>query len=68
MNYWQKCPICDGVGQVSGGYYLRAGDGSQWVSNRVTEICQTCWGKGIIEVPPQEAPELVVGWRILGLV
>ncbi len=57
MKYWQKCPICNGVGQVSGGYFLRAGDCDHWVSDRAMEMCQICGGKGIIEAPEQEVIE-----------
>ena len=68
MRVWQKCPICDGVGQVSGGYYTRTGDCNHWVSVDISEICQTCKGKGIIEAPPQDALELLVSERMLGSV
>lgn len=54
MKYWQKCPICDGVGQVSGGYYARAGDYPYGLSSDITEMCQTCKGECIIETPEQE--------------
>jgi len=43
-----KCPICDGVGLVSGGYYNRAGDRNTWASNKTTEECKVCQGTGII--------------------
>jgi len=45
---YQKCPICNGVGNVSGGFYNRTGDCDTWVSNCVAEMCRTCQGKGII--------------------
>lgn len=51
MKYWQKCPICDGTGQVSGGYFLRTGDTNQWTSGNAAEVCQVCKGQGIIEAP-----------------
>ena len=48
MSY-QKCPVCNGVGTVSGGYFTRVGDCSQWTSSSVTECCRICNGKGIID-------------------
>jgi len=45
---WQKCPICDGVGQVSGGYFNRAGDCDSWTAANVMESCRVCQGRGII--------------------
>lgn len=55
---WQKCPICNGVGQVSGGFYNRAGDSYWWVSDQAVETCRTCEGKGIIIKPQmKEAKE-----------
>jgi len=50
MEY-QKCPICNGVGQVSGGFYNRAGDCNTWVSGHATEMCQQCNGTGLIIKP-----------------
>ena len=50
MEY-QKCPICNGVGQVSGGFFDRAGDGETWTSDHATEICKVCQGTGLI-IPP----------------
>ncbi len=57
MRVWQKCPICDGVGQVSGGYFTRAGDYNQWVSNKTLETCKVCEGSGLIETPEQPKRE-----------
>lgn len=59
MKYWQMCPVCNGVGQVSGGYYLRAGDCNHSVSDRAMEMCQTCQGKGIIETPDDAVEPLI---------
>ncbi len=44
----QKCPVCNGVGQVSGGYFSRAGDCNTWMSSSTLDQCQVCKGKGII--------------------
>jgi len=50
MEY-QKCPICNGVGRVSGGFYNRAGDCDTWVSSETTEICRQCNGTGMVIKP-----------------
>jgi len=50
MEY-QKCPVCNGVGQVSGGFYLRAGDCDTWTSDHTVEMCCQCQGQGIIIKP-----------------
>lgn len=44
-----KCPICDGVGQVPGGYYTRVGVNT-WSSTTVSEPCRSCNGSGIVLV------------------
>ena len=58
---WQKCPVCNGVGIVSGGYFNRAGDCNSWVAYDTTEDCRICEGKGIIDEvtghPPQKVEE-----------
>ena len=59
MKYWQKCPICDGVGQVTAGYFLRAGDYNQWSSDHTLDTCEACNGKGLIETPEQKTIEVV---------
>ena len=51
---WQKCPVCNGVGHVSGGYFNRAGDYDYWGSTSATEVCWICGGKGIIVKPEDE--------------
>jgi len=48
---WQKCPVCNGSGLVSGGFYNHAGDCLTWMSNCTIEVCRTCDGKGIILKP-----------------
>ena len=48
---WQKCPVCDGVGQVSGGYFNRAGDCQQWMSSDAIEVCLVCKGTGMVIEP-----------------
>jgi len=54
MEY-QKCPICYGNGQVSGGFYTHAGDNPNWGANHTMEICRTCNGKGIIVKPDEDS-------------
>lgn len=57
MSY-QKCPVCNGVGMVGGGYFTRAGDSNSWASCNAIEICQICGGAGIIDevtgLPPPQ--------------
>lgn len=52
LGEWQKCPLCNGAGLVSGGYFTRAGDCDQWVSGNAAETCRVCGGSGIIQKPP----------------
>jgi len=58
---FQKCPVCNGVGVVSGGYFTRAGDCNSWVATSAYECCLTCEGRGIIDettgLPPREPEE-----------
>lgn len=51
IGYWQKCPVCDGVGMVSGGYFLRAGDYHGWTSDKTMESCKVCGGTGLLQCP-----------------
>ena len=45
------CPVCNGVGKVASGFYNRSGDCPSWVSSGVNpEVCQSCNGKGWVEV------------------
>jgi len=50
---WQKCPVCDGTGQVSGGYFGRPGDCLSWISSDAMEECRVCKGKGLIKTPSE---------------
>ncbi len=43
-----KCPICNGTGSVSGGFYSRPGDVNTWSSTVSVEQCRACEGEGII--------------------
>ena len=50
---WQKCPICDGCGLVSGGYFTSLGfideqGNRQWTSSNAAETCKVCQGQGVI--------------------
>lgn len=51
LGEYQKCPICDGTGQVSGGYFTRAGDAEQSSAATTMDVCRICGGKGIIARP-----------------
>ena len=45
------CPVCNGNGQVSNGFYSHPGDCPYWVSGGTgTEICRSCDGDGWVEV------------------
>ena len=45
------CPVCNGVGKVSSGFYNRSGDCPYWVSSGVNpEVCRGCNGVGWVEV------------------
>ena len=45
------CPVCNGVGTVSSGFYCRSGDCPYWVSSSGNpEVCRSCNGKGWVEV------------------
>ena len=46
-----RCPVCNGVGKVSAGFYNRGGDCPYWVSSGVNpEPCRSCNGTGWVEV------------------
>lgn len=53
MEY-QKCPICNGNGQVRGDFYNHPGDYPYWTTDHTMETCKTCEGKGIIIKPSLE--------------
>jgi len=45
------CPVCNGVGQVSAGFYNRGEDYPYWVVVSANpEKCRSCDGKGWVEV------------------
>lgn len=45
------CPVCNGVGKVSAGFYNRGGDCQFWVGGTTNpEECRSCKGKGWLEV------------------
>jgi len=47
MSYPVKCPICEGHGNVPGGFYTSV-PGSTMISNCSQEQCRTCFGSGIV--------------------
>ena len=58
MRIWQKCPICDGRGLVSGGYfdspgYIDEQGNRQWTASNAAEMCRVCQGQGIIQTPSE---------------
>ena len=46
----QRCPICEGTGNVPGGFYQStwAHNGQTTVSNNSIEVCKACKGTGIV--------------------
>ena len=58
LQEYQKWPVCNEVGQVSGDYFNRAGDCDTWVSNKSVEMCRICNGNGIILKPSWGEPEI----------
>lgn len=49
------CPVCNGRGQVSGGFYNRGVDCPYWETSEVNpESCRSCGGKGWVEVSDGE--------------
>ena len=49
------CPVCNGNGQVSNGFYSHPGDYPYWVTGGTgTEECRSCKGKGWVEVQEDE--------------
>ena len=59
MEY-QKCPVCNGNGLVSGGFYAHPGDYPYWMTDHAMEVCRTCNSQGIIIAPSLEAPHYKV--------
>ena len=59
MSEWQKCPVCNGSGQVPFGFY----DPWYWAGGTyfTFETCRTCQGKGIIVRP--EEPEVIISYE-----
>ena len=51
-----KCPICNGNGLVSPGYYSHPGDHQFWVEVGVNpEQCRSCGGKGYLVISEESA-------------
>ncbi len=53
---FQKCPVCNGVGIVSGGYFARTGDSPYFVTGNTTDRCQICKGTGLIDEVTGQPP------------
>ena len=52
------CPVCNGVGKVSAGFYNRGGDCQFWVGGTTNpEECRSCKGKGWLEVSEEKIGE-----------
>ena len=51
------CPVCNGVGQVSAGFYNCGGDCPYWTSSGTSpEMCRSCGGKGWVEAHEGAVP------------
>jgi len=46
----QKCPICEGHGNVMGGFYQTVPGVITTTSTNVAEVCRACRGSGVIYV------------------
>lgn len=57
MIIQQKCPICEGHGNVIGGFYNIL-PGCQGVTSVLTETCRNCLGTGVVYVK-QEIEESI---------
>ena len=53
MIIQQKCPVCDGHGIVSGGFYNSV-PGAIMASTNCTEVCRNCSGSGVVYVEQGE--------------
>lgn len=52
------CPVCNGNGQVSQGFYSHPGDYPYWASSGTNlEECRSCKGKGWVEVTKSGDPK-----------
>ena len=48
---YQRCPVCNGNGLVSAGFYSHAGNEQYYTTlSTAPEKCLTCDGKGIIKI------------------
>ena len=55
MRIQQKCPICEGHGIVSGGFYHTIA-GCSGISNVSSEPCRNCNGSGVVYIEETERP------------
>lgn len=67
MSEAQKCPVCNGRGTVSPGFYSKDGFTSPYNAASTApmrETCQACGGKGIVWPPhtyyPQPMPQIPI--------
>lgn len=49
----EKCPVCDGIGQVPIGFYSRHPFCPCTFSSLSMETCKSCSGRGYIFVPDE---------------
>jgi len=48
---WQKCPVCNGTGQVPHDFYWAHPRRDSTMAEDKMETCQTCEGRGIVVRP-----------------
>ncbi len=48
MSIPHKCPICEGHGMVSAGFYESVAVVKHTTSSHSTETCRSCWGTGLL--------------------
>jgi len=47
----EKCPVCEGRGIVSEGFYENTAPGG-YTCGTATVTCRSCWGRGYIVIHP----------------
>lgn len=59
---WQKCPVCDGRGTVSPGFY--SGQFVVGSTSTEREECRSCHGKGVLLDPMCSGPHhYTISWE-----
>lgn len=56
LTIQQKCPICEGHGNVPCGFYT-ALPGRPWISSSSLDQCRNCKGEGVVYVKQEGGGE-----------